>query len=68
MNVYPLIGIVLIAYALLVLYIAFARPVKIWDMSKIKLFRKYLTDKGTIAFFLIWALGFIGLGVWMFFL
>ncbi|MBN2653006.1 MAG: hypothetical protein JXR63_11540 [Spirochaetales bacterium] len=68
MNFYPLLGALALIYALVVLFIAIKRPAKIWEMKKIQIFRKLLTDKGTMAFFVIWGLGFIGLAVWLFIL
>ena len=40
----------------------------LWEMAKIKAFRKVLGDKGTVIFFYAWAVVFVGLGVWLFIL
>ncbi|NBI07982.1 hypothetical protein [Senegalia massiliensis] len=66
MNIYPLLGLLAIVYALFVLYIAIKKPNSIWNMTKIKLFKKLLGEKGTVTFFVIWGILFIGLGVWLF--
>lgn len=59
-------GILSILYAGLVVVIAVLKPVQIWNMKKIELFKKVLGDKGTEIFFYIWALIFLVLGVWLF--
>ena len=56
MDGLALLGIILIIYAVFVVYITVKKPVSIWDMAKIKLFRKMLGEKGTIVFFYIFAL------------
>jgi hypothetical protein len=58
-------GIVAIVYGAVVVVIAVVQPEKIWEMKKIKFFRKVLGDKGTEIFFYVWALLFLGLGVWL---
>jgi len=55
MNGWALLGIVLILYAALVVYIAIKKPAKIWKMGKIQGFIKVLGDKGTVVFFYVWA-------------
>jgi len=55
MNGWALLGIVLILYAVLVVYIAIKKPAKIWEMGKIQGFIKVLGDKGTVIFFYVWA-------------
>lgn len=66
MNGYGLLGILALLYAGLVVYIALKKPVKMWEMAKIRGFRKVLGDKGTVIFFYIWAVVFLGLGIWLF--
>jgi len=55
-------------YAALVVWIAVKKPQSLWEMAKIKAFRKVLGDKGTVIFFYAWAVVFVGLGVWLFIL
>lgn len=55
MNGRALLGIVLILYAGLVIWIAIKKPPKIWEMSKIKTFIRVLGEKGTVIFFYVWA-------------
>jgi len=55
MNGMALLGIILILYAGLVVYIAMKKPAKIWEMAKIKAFVKVLGEKGTVIFFYVWA-------------
>ncbi|MDD2579651.1 MAG: hypothetical protein EOM13_01570 [Clostridia bacterium] len=64
MNGWGLLGILLIAYAAAVVYITVKRPAGIWEMAKIRLFRKVLGEKGTIIFFLIFAAAALGFGIW----
>ncbi len=64
MNWGPILGILAFAYAGLVVWIAVKKPTSMWEMAKIKMFRKVLGDKGTVIFFYIWAVIFVGLGIW----
>ncbi|WP_461205966.1 hypothetical protein [Clostridium sp. DL1XJH146] len=66
MNVYALLGILAILYVVAVVYIAVKKPTKIWEMAKIKIFRKVLGDKGTVIFFYVWAAAFVVLAIWLF--
>ena len=59
------LGILMVAYAALVVWIAVKKPPKIWGMAKIKLFIKVLGEKGTVIFFYIFALIFAVVGVWL---
>ena len=65
MNGLALLGIVLVIYAFIVVVIAIMKPESIWEMGKIKFFRKYLGEKGTVIFFYIWALLALGVGIWL---
>lgn len=58
-------GILAVVYALAVVLIAVLKPEIVWNSKKIKLFKKFLGDKGTEIFFYIWALGFLVLGIWL---
>lgn len=62
---WSLLGLLLIVYAFVVAYIAFKKPEKIWDMAKIKLFRKVLGELGTVIMFAIISLVALGFGVWL---
>lgn len=55
MNGMALLGIILILYAVLVVWIAVKKPPKIWEMAKIRAFVKVLGEKGTVIFFYVWA-------------
>ena len=66
MNINALLGIIAIAYAALVVWIALKKPTALWEMGKIKMFRKVLGEKGTVIFFYIWAAIALGLAVWLF--
>ncbi len=48
MNGWPLLGLLLIAYAGMVVFIAAMKPQKIWQMAKIRAFIKVLGEKGTV--------------------
>lgn len=63
MNVVPLLGLLAFAYAGMVVWIALKKPAKLWDMAKIRGFRKVLGEQGTVIFFYIWAAVFAVLGV-----
>ncbi|GAA0180211.1 hypothetical protein SH2C18_29440 [Clostridium sediminicola] len=65
MNTMALLGILAIIYAVMVFFIAAKKPQKIWDMAKIRAFRKVLGEKGTVVFFYIWGAAFAILGVWL---
>ena len=67
MNWQPLLGLFCFAYAGFVIYVgATKKPESIWEMGKIKMFRKFLGDKGTQIFFIIWSILFLALGIWAF--
>jgi hypothetical protein len=66
MNWYPLLGLLALVYAGLVVFIALKKPEKIWNMCKIQLFIKVLGEKGTEIFFYVFAVVFLGLGIWLF--
>lgn len=66
MNWRPLLGLLSLIYATFVFYVAFKKPTKIWNMGKIQAFVKVLGEKGTVIFFIIWAIGFAILGIWLF--
>lgn len=67
MNWYPLLGLLALAYAGLVFYLAAAqKPTAIWNMAKIQMFVKVLGEKGTVIFFYVWAVAFVVLGIWLF--
>ncbi|WP_420631011.1 hypothetical protein [Candidatus Leptofilum sp.] len=67
MNWFPLLGLLALAYAGLVFYLAAAKkPAAIWNMAKIQMFIKVLGEKGTIIFFYVWGVIFLGLAIWLF--
>ena len=65
MNWLALLGLVLILYAAAIIYIAAKKPEKIWEMAKIRLFRKVLGDTGTVIFFYVFAAACLGCGIWL---
>ncbi|MCD6436543.1 MAG: hypothetical protein J7L15_09235 [Clostridiales bacterium] len=65
MNGMALLGILAIVYALVVVYIAAKKPDKIWNIAKIRMFKKVLGEKGTVIFFYILALVIAVLGIWL---
>ncbi len=65
MNGWGLLGLILIFYAAVIVYITAKKPEKIWDMPKIKLFRKVLGEKGTVIFFYLFAAVALGFGIWL---
>lgn len=65
MNGMAFLGILMVAYAALVVWIAVKQPPKIWGMAKVKLFIKVLGEKGTVIFFYIFALIVAIVGIWL---
>ena len=65
MDGLALLGLILIVYAGAVVFITVKKPEQIWNMAKIKLFRKMLGEKGTEIFFYLFALAAAGFGVWL---
>lgn len=65
MDGLALLGLILIVYAGAVIFITVKKPDQIWNMAKIKLFRKMLGEKGTEIFFYLFALAAAGFGVWL---
>lgn len=65
MNWLALLGVLLAAYAVFVFYVSFKKPEKIWEMGKVKGFRKVLGEVGTMVLFIIFGLAIGGLGIWL---
>lgn len=65
MNGFALLGILAFVYAGFVFFITFKKPVAIWNMAKIRAFRKVLGEKGTVIFFYAFGLLAVALGVWL---
>jgi len=65
MNGMALLGIVLIAYAGFCVFAALKKPPAIWEMGKIKLFRKFLGETGTVVMFLVIGAVALGFGIWL---
>lgn len=65
MNGLAILGLVLILYAVMVFWIVIKKPDKLWNMSKIELFKKVLGEKGAVIFFYIWGIVFAGIGIWL---
>lgn len=65
MDGLALLGIFLILYSAVVVFIAAKKPEKIWDMAKIRLFRKLLGEQGTVIFFYALAVTTAVVGIWL---
>lgn len=65
MNGLALLGILLIIYGACVIFITMKKPASIWNMVKIRMFRKLLGEKGTVILFYIIALIAVAVGVWL---
>ncbi|MDK9710180.1 hypothetical protein [Acidaminobacter sp.] len=65
MDGLALLGIFLILYSVAVVWIAAKKPEKIWNMAKIRLFRKLLGEQGTVIFFYVFAVIAAAVGVWL---
>ena len=56
-------GIALIAYAIFAMAITLLKPEPIWRMGKIQAFVKLLGERGTVIFFMVFALIILGIGI-----
>lgn len=65
MNTSALIGILLIVYAVAVVYLTLKKPESIWKMKKIQTFEKILGVKGTEIFFYGFSIAAAALGIWL---
>lgn len=65
MDGMALLGILLLLYAVLVIWIAVKKPKAMWEMAKIRMFRKWFGDQGTVIFFFFWAALATGFGIWL---
>lgn len=65
MNGLALLGILLIIYSVVVVFITYKKPEPIWEMAKIKMFRKILGESGTVIFFYIFAAISGVVGIWL---
>lgn len=65
MNGWALLGLFLILYSMAVFFITFKKPEGIWNMAKIRFFRKVLGEKGTVLFFYIIASVVAVIGIWL---
>lgn len=65
MDGLALLGLILIAYAGAVVYLTLKKPENIWNMAKIRAFRKVLGEKGTDIFFYIFAVAAAAFGIWL---
>ena len=65
MNGLALLGVILVLYAGAVVFIAAKKPEGLWNMAKIRMFRKVLGEGGTVIFFYLFAAVSLGVGVWL---
>jgi len=65
MNGLALLGLSLILYAIAVVVLAVKRPASIWEMGKIRWFRKALGENGTVILFYVIAAVALGFGIWL---
>lgn len=65
MNVRAFIGVLLLLYGALVVFLTLNKPKVIWNMKKIKLFEKLLGERGTVVFFYVFAAVSIAAGIWL---
>jgi hypothetical protein len=65
MNAIAFLGILLVIYAVFVIYITVKKPDRIWNMSKIKIIRKILGDTGTQIFFCVVSVAAAAVGIWL---
>ncbi len=65
MNGLALLGLFLIIYSGIVVLLAVKQPKSIWEMAKVRFFRKLFGEKGTVIFFYIIAAIALGFGIWL---
>lgn len=65
MNGWALLGLFLILYSVSVFFITLKKPEGIWNMAKIRFFRKVLGEKGTVLSFYIIAAIVAVIGIWL---
>lgn len=65
MDGLALLGLFLIVYGVALVGITAKKPKGIWEMAKIRMFRKVLGEGGTVLFFYIFAVVCVGVGVWL---
>ena len=65
MNGIALLGVFLVLYAGAVVFITVKKPEGIWNMAKIRMFRKVLGESGTVIFFYIFGVVCLAVGVWL---
>lgn len=65
MNGMALVGLLMVVYAAFVVFIALKKPPKIWNMAKIKVFIKIMGEKGTVIFFIVFAIIVGAAGIWL---
>ncbi|MEX1308395.1 MAG: hypothetical protein AB1Z19_07700 [Eubacteriales bacterium] len=66
MNWNPLVGLLALVYGALCLFWGVKKPEKIWEMGKIKMFRKVLGEKGTVILFFVFGVAAVGVALWLF--
>lgn len=66
MNWNPLVGLVLLVYGALCVFWGVKKPEKLWEIGKIKAFRKALGEKGTVILFIVFGIIAIGFAIWFF--
>jgi hypothetical protein len=65
MDLMALLGVFLVLYAGAVVFIAAKKPEGIWNMAKIRMFRKILGDSGTVIFFYVFGVLCLAVGAWL---
>lgn len=65
MDGLALLGILLLIYAAAVMWITLKKPSGIWDMAKIRFFRKTLGESGTVIFFYLFAVVAAAVGIYL---
>ncbi len=65
MNGFALLGILCFIYTAFVFFVTIKKPEKIWNMAKVRGFKKVLGEKGTVIFFNIFGLLVLALGIWL---
>ena len=65
MNWLALLGILVGAYGIFALYVAWKKPDKIWNMGKVQSFTQKLGERGTQIWFTVFGVALLALGLWL---
>lgn len=65
MDKMAIVGVLLVLYGAVVMFLTLNKPKAVWNMKKIKMFEKLLGEKGTVILFYIISIVAIVAGIWI---